>query len=358
MANVSRSHVAHYTALITFVVIVFASFYPFTGWSYSGRPLLEFLGYPLPYYFRLFDNVVNFLVYVPLGFALSLTCLPRWWGWLRALLVSVVVSFGVEFGQQFLPYRVSSNLDMLYNLAGALVGASLAVSPLFRRLWHRVWQARQRYFRHESSADYAVVLVVLWFVTQLDPSIPLFGMVVRPLGLPQPFESPLSNPMLFLLLVEAGSVMLHLLAFLLFITAFLSARRYNARAVALALFLAGFLKVLTAGMLLKPMALFEWINLNVMTGLSAGLLLVWLATRFGQGVQACLALLALLCTRVLVFLWPLSRSDSEMLSLFRWHYGHLANMNALVAFLAQLWPYAALSTLLGLLWQSRRVGKR
>ncbi|RQW26434.1 VanZ family protein [Rhodobacteraceae bacterium CH30] len=351
VVNARRSHVAQYTALITFVVIVFSSFYPFTGWAYSGRPLLEFLGYPLPYYFRLFDNAVNFLVYLPLGFALALSSRSRILSWLLALALSLLVSFSVEFGQQFLPMRVSSNLDMLYNMAGAFVGATLAVSPLFRRLWHRVWLKRQRYFRHENVADYAVVLIVVWFVTQLDPSVPLFGVVVRPIGLPQPFVSPMENPMLFLLLVEAGGVMLNLVAFLLFITTFLAARRYVARAITLALVLAWFLKVLAAGTLLKPMAFFEWINQYVMTGLSAGFLLVWLVTRFGQRVQAVVALLALLGTQVMVFLWPLARSDADMLSLFRWHYGHLANMNALVAFLAQLWPYAACLVLLGLLWQ-------
>lgn len=352
MVNAARSHVAHYTALITFVVIVFTSFYPFTGWAYSGRPLFEFLGYPLPYYFRVFDNAVNFIVYLPLGFALALTCRPRILGWLLAVLLCALASLLVEFGQQFLPSRVSSNLDMLYNAAGGTLGATLAVSPLFRRLWHRIWRARQRYFRDETAADYAVVLIALWFVTQLDPSVPLFGVVVRPLGLPQPFVSPLENPMLFLLLVEAGSVMLHLLAVLLFVTAFLADRRYYARAVMLVMLLPWLLKMMTAGALLKPMALFEWISFNVMTGLSAGFLLVWLFTRFPPLVQAVVALLALAGTRVLAAMWPLTRSDEEMLSLFRWHYGHLANMNALIAFLSQLWPYAALATLLGLLWQS------
>ncbi|MGL6069842.1 VanZ family protein [Craterilacuibacter sp.] len=352
MANAQRSHVAQYTALITFVVIVFSSFYPFTDWVYSGQPLLEFVSYPLPYYFRLFDNAVNFLIYLPLGFALALTCRHRLWGWLLAVVLSVLVSFLVEFGQQFLPMRVSSNLDMLYNMAGAVLGATLAVSPGFRRVWHSVWQRRQRYFRHESMADYAVVLIVVWFVTQLDPSIPLFGVVVRPIGLPQPFISPMANPMLFLLLVEAGGVMLNLTAFLLFITTFLASRRYTARAITIALVLAWFLKVLAAGTLLKPMAFFEWINQYVMTGLSAGFLLVWLVTRFGQKLQAVVALLALLGTQALVALWPLARSDADMLSLFRWHYGHLANMNALVAFLSQLWPYAACVVLAGLLWQS------
>lgn len=350
-----RAHIARYLALLLFVVIVFASLYPFTGWSYSGRPLLEFLFYPLPYYFRLFDNLANLVVYIPYGFGLALSFRPRWLGWITALLLSVLTSFTMEFIQQFLPERVASNLDMLYNVAGAFIGATLAVSPLFRHAWHHVWRWRQRYFVANEPADYALALMALWFLTQLNPSIPLFGVVVMPLGLPQPFISPLDNPALFLFLLEAGGAMLHLTATLLFVTSFLSKRRYIARSVTTVVVLAVFLKMLAAGMLLKPFAFFEWINSNVLAGLGAGFLLVWLLTRFGRGVQLVVALLALLATQVISALWPLSANELDMLTLFRWGYGHLANMNALVEFLSRLWPLAAALCLIGALWNVRHM---
>lgn len=350
-----RAHIARYLALLMFVVIVFTSLYPFTGWSYSGRPLLEFLSYPLPYYFRLFDNVVNLLVYVPYGFALALSFRPRWLGWLLALLLSALTSFMVELGQEFLPERIASNLDILYNVAGAVIGATLAVSPLFRRAWHHIWRWRQRYFVANEPADYALALMAIWFITQLNPSVPLFGVVVMPLGLPQPFISPIANPALFLFMLEAGGAMLHLIATLLFVTSFLSKRRYIARSVATVIVLAGFLKMLAAGMLLKPFAFFEWINSNVLAGLGAGFLLVWLITRFGRGVQLVSALLAILATQLISALWPLSANERDMLALFRWNYGHLANMNALVDFLSHLWPLAATLCLVGALWNVRRM---
>ncbi|TCW28610.1 VanZ family protein [Gulbenkiania mobilis] len=347
------AHLPHYVALITFVVIVFTSFYPFTGWAYSGRPLLEFLTYAWPYYFRLFDNIVNYLVYVPYGFALALTLKPRWMGWLLALLLSTLTSFSVEFGQQFLPERVASNLDIAYNLAGAATGATLAISPLFRRVWHRVWQWRHRYFSPAAAADYGLVVLVVWFLTQLNPAVPLFGVVIYPGGLPQPYVSPLENPLLFLWLIEAGGAMLNLTATLLFATAFLRDRRYIARTILTVLVLAFFLKIVAAGMLLKPIAFFEWINPSVMAGLAAGLFLVWLFTRLASRGQAVGALAAVGAAQGVAALWPLAPEAGEALRYFRWSYGHLENMSALVEFLSRLWPWAATLCLIFFLWETR-----
>ncbi|KZE30282.1 VanZ family protein [Crenobacter luteus] len=337
----SSSRLPAHVALLMLAVIVFTSFYPFSDWSYSGRPLFEFLFYPLPYYFRLFDNLVNCLIYIPYGFALALVPRRHWLGWLWALAAAGATSFCVEFGQQFLPTRVASNLDIAYNLAGALAGATLAVSPFTVRAWRHVRDWRAEWFAAGAPADYAVALVVLWFVTQLNPSVPIFGVVVRPIGLPQPFVSPLDNPVLFLFLLEAGGAMLHLIALLLFVTCFLRHRRYTARAVGGVILLALLLKLLAAGALLKPFAFFEWFDLNVMAGLSSGFLLVWAITRLGRITQTLCALLALVASQMVVAIWPLRANTQDMLGLFRWGYGHLENMGALVEFLSHLWPWAA-----------------
>ncbi|MFO1234157.1 MAG: hypothetical protein U1E47_03455 [Rivihabitans pingtungensis] len=62
-------------------------------------------------------------------------------------------------------------------------------------------------------------------VSRINPANPLFGVVVMPEGLPQPFESPIADPALFLFLLEAGGAMLNLTATLLFIASFLARRR-------------------------------------------------------------------------------------------------------------------------------------
>lgn len=347
----AHSHVALYAAFVNVVVIFFLSLYPFTGWDYSGRPLFEFLSYPLPYYTRFFDNAANVLIYIPYGFSLALLFMPRWLSFLFAIAVCLVTSICVEFLQEFLPMRVASNLDVLCNVLGAGLGASLAVSPLFRRRWQHLRQWRRRYFVEDSAADYGLLLLGLWLLTQLNPAMPLFGVVAYPQGLPQPYVSPLENPRLFLFLVEAGGAMANMLAIGLFMTSWLKGRADRFRSILLLLLAVWLCKMLAAGALLKPFALFQWINAHLVTGLTAGFLLLWWVAGCSRLTQTLVAIAALLVAQFAATLWPLSEVQSDVLSLFRWPYGHLLNMSALLDFLSDLWPVAALACLLLSLWQ-------
>lgn len=350
-ARASHSHVALYAALINAVIIVFLSLYPFSGWSYSGRPLFEFLFYPLPYYTRLFDNAANLLIYIPYGFSLALLLVPRWFSLLLALLVAALTSISVEFLQEFLPTRIASNLDVLCNLAGALLGAVLAVSPWLRKHWHHLWQWRRRHFVAGSAVDYALLAMGLWFLTQLNPALPLFGVVAYPQGLPQPYVSPLENPRLFLFLLEAGGAASNMLAVCLFITCFVANKAERGKFIFLLLLSAWLLKLLAAGALLKPFAFFQWVNPHLVTGWAAGFLLSWLLAQCSRMLQTFFAIFALATAQAAAVLWPLGGVQADFLSLFRWPYGHLHNMSALVDFLSDLWPVAALLCLGLGLWQ-------
>lgn len=341
-----RSHVALHASLINAALIVFLSLYPFSGWTDNGLPLFDFLFYPLPYYTRFFDDFVNLLFYVPYGFSLALIRAPKWLGWCLALLLATLTSVAMETCQQFLPLRVASNLDVIYNVAGAAIGATLATFPLMARVWQQCQQLRRYLFVDDSSADYALLLIGLWFMTQLNPAIPLFGMVIFPEGLPQPYVSPLSDAQLFLSLIEGGSAMLNLAGSLLFLTCFLRQRQHQVRAVLYFLLTVVVLKLITAGALLKPALFFQWVNLNVVYGLLCGLLLVWAVTRGQRWPQTIFALLCLLLSQVVVSFWPLSVFQPDVLSLFRWRYGHLLNMSALVALITDLWPVGAFTCLI------------
>ena len=347
----AHSHVALYAALINAVVIFFLSLYPFTGWAYSGRPLFEFLSYPLPYYTRFFDNAANVLIYIPYGFSLALLLMPRWLSCVLAMVLCLLTSLCVEFLQEFLPMRVASNLDVLCNVAGGVLGGVLAVSPVFRRHWHRLRQWRRRYFAEHSAVDYGLLLMGLWLITQFNPAMPLFGVVAYPQGLPQPYVSPLENPRLFLFLLEAGGAMANLVAICLFLTSMLKQRDDRFRSILMLLLTVWLCKMLAAGVLLKPFALFQWINPHLITGLAAGFLLTWWVAGLTRLSQTLVAILALLLAQTAATLWPLSEVQSDFLSLFRWPYGHLLNMSALLDFLSDLWPAAALLCLLLSLWQ-------
>ncbi|QDQ26434.1 hypothetical protein FNU76_08680 [Chitinimonas arctica] len=66
-------------------VILVTSWYPFSGWRYTGEPIFAFFGYPLPYYHTASDNTLNLLAYMPLGYAWALFFRCRWYAPLLAL---------------------------------------------------------------------------------------------------------------------------------------------------------------------------------------------------------------------------------------------------------------------------------
>lgn len=339
------SRLARYAFYCTLLLILITSLYPFTGWRYTGAPLLAFLFYPLPYYFTVFDNTINLLAYVPFGFFLARMLPQRWFGWLAASLAGVLVSTAVEFIQQFLPSRISSNLDILSNGAGALLGAILALAFSNRsskRLW-LIW--RHATLAPGSAAEWGFVWLMLWFVSQLDPTQPFLGVVVVPRGLPQPFESPLSNPAFFLGLLEGGGMMLNLLGVAFFVSLL---ARYTAqvpRMIALTLLVALLAKMSFAGMLLKPAQFFAWLDLNIAIGGTAGLLLLSLLWRLHGRLRALLGLLALLAAQAISWIWPLTPQFSAMLPLFRWHYGHLEHLSGLANIISDIWPLGAMGWL-------------
>ncbi len=339
------SRLARYFFYCALLVILIASFYPFAGWRYTGVPLLAFLSYPLPHYFTVFDNAINLLAYLPFGFFLVRLLPKRWYAWLVASLGGVLVSASVEFIQQFLPSRISSNLDILSNGAGALLGAILALilsSRRGQRLW-LVW--RHAVLAPGPAAEWGLVWLMLWFVSQLDPTQPFLGVVVVPRGLPQPFESPMGNPALFLGLLEGGGMMLNLLGVAFFVSLL---ARYTAqvpRMIVLTLLVALFAKMSFAGMLLQPGQFFAWLNPNIAIGGGAGLLLLFLLWRLNGRMRALLGLLALLAAQVISWTWPLAPQFSAMLPLFRWHYGHLEHLSGLANIISDIWPLGAMGWL-------------
>lgn len=148
--------------------------------------------------------------------------------------------------------------------------------------------------------------------------------------------------------------MASLLATCLFMTSMLKTRDDRFRGIMLLLITVWLCKLLAAGVLLKPFALFQWINPHLVTGLAAGFLLTWWVAGRSRLTQTWCAIFALILVQAASTLWPLSEVQSDFLSLFRWPYGHLLNMSALLDFLSDLWPAAALACLLLSLWQQRQ----
>ena len=336
-----RYRVAQGFSLGYLAVLVVVSLYPF-DWETGSAPWFEFLSYPWPYYQRPFDVTVNVLAYLPYGFALARACRRGWRGFVLASLLTAATSLAIEIAQLHIPGRVASNLDLLSNACGGCAGALLATVPYFRRVGRLLRRWRERWVQEGIAGDYALMLVVLWFLTQLNPATPLFGVVVMPQGLPQPYVSPLTDPALFLFLLEAGGAMLNLAATLVFISAFLAHQRDTFTVLVTFLGLTLLLRLGAVGAMLKPMAWFAWINSQVFVGLLLGGFLTLLLTHAPRRMQMIGAWLLFACSLWVMAQWPLSGDVSEQRALFRWSYGHLTNLNALAEFTARSWPWVAM----------------
>ncbi|WP_313952514.1 VanZ family protein, partial [Accumulibacter sp.] len=160
-----------YLTLAYVVLITYASLYPFANWRDLGLSPLAFLDAAWPRYWTAFDLTVNVLVYVPLGFLLTLSLrrLPgRWSAAIAALLLGSLLSLALECLQNWLPTRVPSNLDLACNSAGTAIGAAIAIwngKPIFRR----IGQFQQDLLAPVHHAELGLVLIGMWLLTQLSP---------------------------------------------------------------------------------------------------------------------------------------------------------------------------------------------
>src|SRR5512134_3264141 len=159
------------------LLLAYSGLAPWTGWRDLGLQPFAYLAAPIPRHVTNFDLVVNVLAYVPFGALLVLSLHPRVKGFaavLIALLAGVLLASVIEALQSYLPARISSNVDLVTNAAGALLGGALA-APLASGLIDRGRLAdwRLRWFERHSSM--LLLLVALWPGAQIFPEPMLFG---------------------------------------------------------------------------------------------------------------------------------------------------------------------------------------
>ena len=347
---------AAYFAVLYALLIVVVSLYPFSGWRMSADTPGAFLFYSFPEYFTAFDLVINVAAYVPLGLALAAVGRAHGGvlsGLLLATVVGTLLSLSMEFTQQFLPTRVASNLDLLCNASGAVCGGCL-VFVVRRLAWWWQWRKwRVVWIQGGALADFGMVLLGMWLCTQLDPAVPLFGVVMYPDDLPQPFDSPLANPELFLRGLEGGGAYLHLLGVAWLAGSLMRRARYGLHAALLCVVTAFSVKLLFAGLMLKSVFFFEWANANVAIGWLAGILTVVLLRNLRRIWQTLGAIVALAGGLLASELWPLQAGAGKLDS-FKWGFGQLANFKGLVHIVSAVWPYLAIGYLLALFVQLSR----
>jgi VanZ family protein len=326
------------------LLIVYASLYPFADWRDTGVPIFAFLGAAWPRYWTVFDLVTNAFAYLPLGFLWVAVGPGSWQRWLVAPVVLIAgsgLSLSMETIQNFLPSRVSSNVDLGCNALGTLLGvlAGLRWGSALRD-GGSIDTLRDRFIVRGRSGDYGLLLIALWLLAQLNPEILLFGTgdLRRLLDLPasMPFNAERFSRL------EATIAAANALAVALLAAILLQVPR-RAPLVGLIL-LALAVKMLAAAILINPSEYAHWLTPGNSVGVAIGTALAMVAMLLPRVVQRAAAALALLLSTVLVNLAPANPYLADMLQ--TWQQGNFLNFNGLTRLASYLWPFLALPWLM------------
>ena len=344
-----RPRLRYYLAAVYGLFIVYASLSPFTGWQAQGLDFASVLRAPLAQTYTAFDTVVNGLAYWPLGMLFGLALRPHLRGAASVVLATcggLALSVGMEYAQLYLPSRISSNVDILANTAGALLGAMIGASIAAQR-WFAEQRERRTQFFNQSGMDYGLALLALWVFAQVNPSLPMLGTVFIGEVAHGPFMPPPAEPFNP---AESLVVVLNLLMLGILLLTLLRERRHALGSLMLVLGGVALIKFVAAAVLLKSWALLLWLNADAMVGGLIGLLVLavalWLPGRALLTLAAGVTLAYLVVTHGL--LDPSLPAAAR--PLYQWHYVHLLNYNGLTQTVTLLFPFL----FLGYLWRIRR----
>jgi VanZ family protein len=354
--------------LIYTLLIVYASWYPFSGWHDIGIPSFAFLKAPLPHYKTVFDLVTNVLAYIPLGILLVFALYPRirrGWALLIAVACGALLSATMEAVQTFLPSRVASNLDLLTNVAGVCIGAVAGVL-LTRKFMEqsRLLLLRRRWFSFEASRG--LIVLALWPLAQIYPQGYLFGhgqltpifsnwlsdwlSVPVDLGAYLRGEADLTVEQYWL--SETIIAACGLSGAVLTLLCLLRTRAPKGVLVLLMVGAAVVVKALSSALLFSPENAFVWLTPGAKGGVLIGaIMLAGLA--FAPSVaQRRVAVLALVTSLVAVNAAP--ANPYFIATMQTWAQGKFLNFNGAAQFLSLLWPFVTLWFLLHPVHRAKR----
>jgi len=352
------SPVARAALLAYIFLIVYASWYPFTGWRVNGlSPLTYLQRLEMPRYWSWFDIGINIVGYVPLGALIVYALHPRLRGALAVLLAcagGVALSGTMEAVQSYLPSRVPSILDFATNAAGCCAGAlcgALSAAKLLDR--SALYRLRRQWFAQHASQG--LVLLALWPLAQIYPQGYLFG-----LGQLLPILSEWLSSLLDME-VDLGA-WLHPAGAVLSVEQYwlaetiISACGMTGAALTLlcllrpgaprALLAAGLIgaavlvKTLASALLFAPENALIWITPGARSGFAIGLILLGALAFAPAGVQRRLAAVSLLLGLGIINTTPLN--PYFLATLQTWVQGKFLNFNGAAQFLSLLWPFFAL----------------
>jgi VanZ family protein len=342
--------------LVYTILIVYASWYPFSGWTDKGMPPWHYLSQPLPHYWTKFDLAANVLAYIPFGIGAVFALYPHVrsiFAFLLAAVAGVLLSGVIEAGQTFLPSRVPSNLDLITNAAGAALGAlagGLLTPYVLER--SRLMQLRRRWFLHEASRG--LIVAGLWPLAQIYPQAYLFGhgqltpilsdwlsaWWATPVDLSTLIRQDRQLTIEQYWLAETIITACGLTGALLTLLCIL---RKTAPKVILVviLALAAFIsKALSNALLFSPDQAFVWLTPGAQAGILVSLIMLGGLALAPRTAQRRVAALSLIISLIVVNATP--ANPYFVATLQTWVQGKLLNFNGAVQFLALAWPFLAL----------------
>ncbi|MCG2586603.1 VanZ family protein [Massilia sp. TS11] len=350
------SPIARASLLAYICLIVYASWFPFTGWRVSGLPPLSYLTAGLPHYWTRFDVLVNVIGYVPFGVLLVFAVYPRvrgLWAVLLASLTGVLVSGSMEAVQTFLPSRVPSVLDLLTNSLGCALGAVYGALKVRAYLEQgRLLQLRQRWFAPHASQG--LVLVALWPLAEIYPQSYLFGhgQILPEISewLSALLETPV-DPGAFLRrddlltaeqywLSETIITACQMTGAVLVMLCLLRREAPRARLILAMLGAAIVVKCLASAVLFEPESAFGWITPGAQGGFVIGLIMIAGLAFAPKTAQRRLAVLSLGLSLLVLNAIPVN--PYFIATMQTWTQGQFLNFNGAAQFLSLLWPFVAL----------------
>lgn len=342
--------------LVYAILILYASWYPFSGWTDNGLSPWHYLSLPLPHYWTRFDLAANVLAYIPFGVGIVFALYPHvrsLFAFFLAAAAGILLSVVIEAGQTFLPSRVPSNLDVITNSAGATLGAlagTLLTPYVLER--SRLMQIRRRWFLHEASRG--LIVAGLWPLAQIYPQSYLFGhgqlmpilsewlsfwwavpvdlsallrqdrqLTIEQYWLAETIITAcgLTGALLTLLCLLRKTAPKTLLVILLALSAFLA-------------------KALSNALLFSPEQAFAWLTPGAQAGILVSLIMLGGLAFTPPTAQRRVAALTLLISLLVVNAAP--SNPYFIATLQTWVQGKLLNFNGAVQFLALVWPFLAL----------------
>lgn len=335
------------SAAVWALLLAYASLYPFVPLRPPSADAVAVF-FTRPRFVTAFDIALNVLAYVPLG---TLACLyfrqasetPR--AVLKAAGLAAGFSLAMETLQLFVPGRIASIYDVLANAAGALWGALFFVDPVYSLATKPLGALRERMIIPGVWGDAGLVLLMLWLIAQLNPTLPFFGA-----------GNIVANTALFgeVAVLEWSTVAMSIVGFGLFVSALLGSGQGTLRATLVLLSVALWLKFMAASFMLQPHFAEEWLSMGRVIGLAAGLMLLLPMRLLPRPVRIYLAIVFVLAGALFAKIFGAYSAVEELLRLFRWPHGQLASFATLTRFLHEAWPFLALFFLIALFFHGRR----